>query len=49
MPNIDNTNSKVERLIRIERERYERLLRLIEAKKPDDTFSNSTILCNVFS
>ena len=41
MPNIDTTNSKVERLIRIEGERYERLLRLIEAKKPDDTFANN--------
>ena len=41
MPNIDTTNSKVERLIRIERERYERLSRLIEAKKPDETFSNN--------
>ena len=41
MSNIDNTNSNIERLIKIEKERYERLLHLIETKKTNDTFSNN--------
>lgn len=41
MSSFDNTNSKIEQLIRIEKERYERLLHLIEAKKPNDIFSNN--------
>lgn len=40
MSNMDNTNN-IERLIKLERERYERLLHLVETKKTDDAFANN--------
>ena len=48
MPRVNNTNIK--RLIKLERERYNRLLRYIETNVPSDTFNdNLNLLVNLMS